>query len=87
MRAAESTLAVRSYPGTTAVMSSRLSLLVDLASRLGREVGFDALLGVAGERLAAALSCERATIWLIDAESHELVTRVAVLPEVPALRP
>jgi len=67
-------------------MSSRLSLLVDLASRLGREVGFDALLGVAGERLASALSCERATIWLIDAESHELVTRVAVLPEVPALR-
>jgi DNA-binding NtrC family response regulator len=67
-------------------MSSRLSLLVDLASRLGREVGFDALLGVAGERLAAALSCERATIWLIDAASNELVTRVAVLPEVPALR-
>jgi Nif-specific regulatory protein len=67
-------------------MSSRLSLLVDLASRLAREVGFDALLGVAGERLASALSCERATIWLIDAESHELVTRVAVLPEVPALR-
>jgi Nif-specific regulatory protein len=67
-------------------MSSRLSLLVDLASQLGREVGFDALLGVAGERLASALSSERATIWLIDASSNELVTRVAVLPEVPALR-
>jgi Nif-specific regulatory protein len=67
-------------------MSSRLSLLVDLASQLGREVGFDALLGVAGERLAAALSSERATIWLVDASSGDLVTRVAVLPEVPALR-
>ena len=83
---AESTLELRARVGTPAAMSSRLSLLVDLASRLGREVGFDALLGVAGERLAAALSCERATIWLIDATSHELVTRFAVLPEVPALR-
>jgi Nif-specific regulatory protein len=83
---AESRLETRARVGTPAAMSSRLSLLVDLASRLGREVEFDALLGVAGERLAAALSCERATIWLIDAESHELVTRVAVLPELPALR-
>ncbi len=80
------TMAVTSRVGTPSAMSSRLTLLVDLASRLGREVGFDALLGVAGERLAAALSSERATIWLIDASSHELVTRVAVLPEVPALR-
>jgi len=86
MTAAEGTLGVRSRIGTPAAMSSRLSLLVDLASRLGREVGFDALLGVAGERLASALSSERATIWLVDASSHELVTRVAVLPEVPALR-
>jgi len=76
----------RNRAGPPSVMSSRLSLLVDLASRLGREVGFDALLGAAGERLASALSSERATIWLIDADSRELVTRVAVLPEVPALR-
>ncbi len=86
MALAEGTLTGRVRVGTRAAMSSRLSLLVDLASRLGREVGFDALLGVAGERLASALSSERATIWLIDASSHELVTRVAMLPEVPALR-
>ena len=86
IRWAESTLASRHSAAMPAAMSSRLSLLVDLASRLGREVGFDALLGAAGERLAQALSSERATIWLIDAASHELVTRVAVLPEVPALR-
>jgi DNA-binding NtrC family response regulator len=85
MRRARSTLE-QSRVGTPAAMSSRLSLLVDLASRLGREVGFDALLGAAGERLASALSSERATIWLIDAASHELVTRVAVLPELPGLR-
>ena len=67
-------------------MSSRLSLLVDLASLLTREVDFDALLSTACERLAAALRCERATIWLVDAEEGDLVARVAVLPELQALR-
>ncbi len=67
-------------------MSSRLSLLVDLASLLTREVDFDALLSNACERLASALRCERATIWLVDAEEGDLVARVAVLPELPALR-
>ncbi|WP_437609092.1 sigma-54-dependent Fis family transcriptional regulator [Sorangium sp. So ce834] len=65
---------------------SRLSLLVDLASLLAREVDFDALLGTACERLAKALRADRATIWLVDAERGDLVTRVAVLPELPALR-
>ncbi len=67
-------------------MSSRLSLLVDLASLLTREVDFDALLSSACERLASALRCERATIWLVDAEEGDLVARVALLPELPALR-
>src|SRR6185503_14663982 len=66
--------------------TSRQSLLVDLASMLAREVDFDALLGTACERLARALCADRATIWLVDAEHGDLVTRVAVLPEVPALR-
>jgi Nif-specific regulatory protein len=66
-------------------LSSRLSLLVDLASLLTREVDFDALLATAGDRLASALRAERATIWLVDAERGDLVTRVAVLPELPAL--
>ncbi len=69
-----------------ASMSNRLSLLVDLASMLTREVDFDALLGAACERVAEALSAERATIWLVDAERGDLVTRVALLPELPALR-
>jgi transcriptional regulator with GAF, ATPase, and Fis domain len=67
-------------------MKSRLSLLVDLSSLLSREVDFDALLGAACERVAEATSAERATIWLVDAERGELVTHVAVLPELPALR-
>ncbi|MFT3773760.1 MAG: sigma-54-dependent Fis family transcriptional regulator [Minicystis sp.] len=65
---------------------SRLSLLVDLASLLAREVDFDQLLGTACERLAKTLHADRATIWLVDAERGDLVTRVAVLPELPTLR-
>ena len=43
----------RSYAASAAPLSmSRLSLLVDLASLLAREVDFDALLGTACERLA-----------------------------------
>jgi Nif-specific regulatory protein len=72
--------------GPAPLSMSRLSLLVDLASLLAREVDFDALLSTACERLARALKADRATIWLVDAERGDLVTRVAVLPEVPALR-
>ena len=68
------------------VVSSRLSLLVDLASLLTREVDFDALLSTACERLAEAVHADRATIWLFDADERDLVTRVAVLPELPGLR-
>ncbi|MDB5215729.1 MAG: Response regulator of zinc sigma-54-dependent two-component system, partial [Myxococcaceae bacterium] len=69
-----------------ASMLNRLSLLVDLASLLTREVDFDALLTTACERVADALAAERATIWLVDAEHGDLVSRVALLPELPALR-
>ncbi len=65
---------------------SRLSLLVDLASLLAREVDFDQILGTACERLAKTLRADRATIWLVDAEREDLVTRVALLPELPELR-
>ncbi|HEY4119321.1 MAG TPA: sigma-54-dependent Fis family transcriptional regulator [Byssovorax sp.] len=65
---------------------SRLSLLVDLAALLAREVDLDALLGTACERVADALRADRASIWLVDAEKGDLVTRVALLPEVPNLR-
>ncbi len=68
------------------VAMSRLSLLVDLASLLAREVDFDALLRTACERLADALRADRASIWLVDAERGDLFTRVALLPELPGLR-
>src|SRR4051794_30387701 len=68
------------------VSVSRLSLLVDLASLLGREVDFDQLLATACERMAQALRADRATIWLVDAERGDLVARVALMPELPTLR-
>jgi Nif-specific regulatory protein len=65
---------------------SRLSLLVDLAALLPRQVDLDALLGTACERIAGALQADRATIWLFDGERGDLFTRVATLPELDQLR-
>ena len=45
---------------------SRLSLLVDLASLLAREVDLDTLLSHACDRMAEALRADRASIWLVD---------------------
>ena len=83
MQAAEASVSVMD---DATPMLNRLSLLVDLASLLTREIDFDALLVAACERVAEALVAERATIWLVDAEHGDLVSRVAVLPELPALR-
>jgi transcriptional regulator with GAF, ATPase, and Fis domain len=71
------------------IMSSRLSLLVDLASLASREVDLDQLLQSACSRIAEAVEAERATLWLVDAERGELVARVATVAtaeEIPALR-
>ena len=64
---------------------TRLSLLVELASMLAREVDLDAWLSSAAEKLAQAMHAERATIWLVDAKTGALVSRVAVLPEMETL--
>ncbi|MBK8172996.1 MAG: sigma-54-dependent Fis family transcriptional regulator [Sandaracinaceae bacterium] len=66
-------------------MSNRLSLLVDFASMLAREVDLDSLLKTACERVCDAVQADRATIWLVDAEERNLVGRVA-LPQLHALR-
>jgi Nif-specific regulatory protein len=65
---------------------SRLSLLIDLASLLAREIDLGKLFESACERVAEALSADRATLWLVDRERNELVTRVAHLPELAELR-
>jgi Nif-specific regulatory protein len=80
------------YPEAPAALArgatsmNRLSLLVDLASLLSREVDLDALLRAACERVAEALGADRATIWLVDGEKNLLVARVALLPELDELR-
>jgi Nif-specific regulatory protein len=76
--------ATAGYPAAEPM--TRLSLLVDLASMLSREIDLDALLREVADTLAQALRAERATLWLVDAERAELVSRVAVLPELPELR-
>ena len=64
----------------------RLELLVDLASMPSRRADLEAELCSACHRIALAMGADRATMWLVDAERGELVTRVAVLPELPELR-
>ena len=67
-------------------MSTHLSLLVDLAALLGREVDLDAILRSACERVAHALRAERATVWLVDADRGDLVSRVALDADLSTMR-
>ncbi len=76
---------VESDPVRYAGRVTRLSLLVELASMLAREVDLDAWLASAADKLAEAMEAERATVWLVDAESGALVSHVAVLPEADSL--
>jgi len=68
------------------VGDERLSLLLDLGSMLHREVGLDDLLTQIGSRVAAALSAERATVFVVDAATGELRSRIADLPEIHEIR-
>lgn len=74
------------YDSGWSLPMSRLSLLLDLASLLAREIDLDLLLANACERLAQALQADRATLWLMDADRGDLFTRVALLPELTELR-
>ncbi len=64
----------------------KLSLLLELGAMLGREVELDALLGALGARIARAMHAERATVYLVDAATGELRSRVADLPEISEIR-
>ncbi len=63
----------------------KLELLLDLGAMLAREVELDQLLRVVGERVAAALNSDRATLWLVDSKDGSLRSRVANLPELDEL--
>ncbi len=64
---------------------SRLSLLVDLAAVLSKQIDLDTLLDAAATRIAEALHAERATIWIANPDEGGLVAQVATLPEVDRL--
>ncbi len=64
----------------------KLSLLLDLGALLAREVDLDALLGAIGTRIARALQAERATVYLVDAATGDLRSRIADLPELREIR-
>ena len=64
----------------------KLSLLLELGAMLAREVELDTLLGALGTRIARAMRAERATVYLVDAATGELRSRVADLPELREIR-
>jgi DNA-binding NtrC family response regulator len=64
----------------------RLSLLLDVGTMVRREVGLDVLLEEMGRRVAHSVDAERATIFLLDAATGGLRSRVAELPELPEIR-
>jgi putative methionine-R-sulfoxide reductase with GAF domain len=68
------------------VGDERLSLLLDLGLMLYREVVLDDLLQQIGRRVAAALGAERATVFVVDAATGELRSRIADLPELREIR-
>ncbi|WP_233104080.1 sigma-54-dependent Fis family transcriptional regulator [Haliangium ochraceum] len=61
-------------------------LLSDLGAMIAREVELDELLKTFGLRVAEALGADRATLWLVDARTGELRSRVANLLELDELR-
>jgi len=64
----------------------KLSLLLDLGAMLAREVELDTLLSALGTRIARAMRAERATVYLVDAATGELRSRIADLPELDEIR-
>ncbi|HEX3757366.1 MAG TPA: sigma-54-dependent Fis family transcriptional regulator [Kofleriaceae bacterium] len=64
----------------------RFELLADLGAMIAGEVELDDLVATFAARVARALGADRATLWLIDAATGEIRSRVATLPELPELR-
>jgi Nif-specific regulatory protein len=64
----------------------RFELLADLGKMIAGEVELDDLLATFADRVSRALGADRATLWLIDGETNEIRSRVAVLPELAELR-
>jgi Nif-specific regulatory protein len=66
--------------------AQKFELLADLGAMIAREVELDDLLAMFADRVASAMSAERATLWLVDSATGELRARVANEAELDALR-
>ena len=64
----------------------RFELLADLGAMIAGEVELDDMLATFAARVARALGADRATLWLIDAATGDIRSRVATLPELAELR-
>ena len=73
-------------PRTVSEGELKDELLSDLGAMIAREVELDELLKTFGLRVAEAMGADRATLWLVDARTGELRSRVANLPELDELR-
>ena len=62
------------------------AVLHSVADLLARPVTKDQLLHTMIDRVAEALDAERGTLYLVDAVTDELVSRVAHLPELSEIR-
>lgn len=63
----------------------KLELLLDLGAMIAREVELNELLVTLGRRVAESMNADRATVWLVDAATGNLRSRVAHLPELDEL--
>ena len=63
----------------------RFELLADLGAMIAGEVELDDMLATFAARVARALGADRATLWLIDAATGDIRSRVATLPELAEL--
>jgi DNA-binding NtrC family response regulator len=64
----------------------RRSVLMALLELVRTEVDLDSLLRRVVDLVAQAMSADRATLFLIDKSTSELVSRAAHLPELPEIR-
>lgn len=70
----------------TGESSDRRSVLMALLELVRTEVDLDSLLRRVVDLVAQAMAADRATLFLIDKSTGELVSRAAHLPELPEIR-
>ncbi|MBI2375280.1 MAG: sigma 54-interacting transcriptional regulator [Deltaproteobacteria bacterium] len=66
--------------------SDEPELLVEVGALLGREIAFEDLLVRLVDGIRERMTCDRATIFLVDRARGELFSKVAHLPELPEIR-